>query len=238
MTDKRGKTFLPVVGAVAVIGLVVAIVVFSPQPEPKPPEQEPPAAESPGASETATGESETETSEQELGGWGSFTGGGEQILVRAEDAVRVTGHMQAETAEDNEKVLDEAGNRASIQYVGAPDNSCGKDADPASNAAIYEVDIDSAGTYYPWVRVWWKDSCGDSLFVVLQQGEEKEESFVITDGTHEWWHWLRVSDGEGIQLQKGTLTVKVQNREDGARLGRILFSTSDYESYMPSTPEG
>ena len=61
---------------------------------------------------------------------------------------------------------------------------------------------------------------------------------VGTDGTHEWWHWLRVTDAGGIKLDKGTITVKVQNREDGARLGRILFATRDYESYMPSTPEG
>ena len=31
---------------------------------------------------------------------------------------------------------------------------------------------------------------------------------------------------------------KVENREDGARLSRVLFSMKDYETYKPDGPEG
>lgn len=238
MTPEPKKTLLPLIGAAAVIGLVVAVVLFGPRPEPKPPQNEPPAPQSAEKPKTESEPQTDENTEQDLGGWGSFTGGTDRILVRAEEAEEVIGNMQAGTAPDNEKVLDEAGKRASIQFVGAPDMSCGKDAEPAANAAVYKVEVDSAGTYYPWVRVWWKDSCGDSMFVVLQQGEDKDKRYVITDGTHEWWHWMQVPVAGGIELQKGTLTVRVENREDGARLGRILFTTGDFDSYVPSTPEG
>jgi hypothetical protein len=237
MPQERRKQLLPIFGLVAVIGLVGAVVVFNPGPKSELSRKENP----PSQAEGATGENpevEAEAAEEGLGGWGSFGSETTTILIRAEEAENVTGNMELGTADDNEKVLNDAGERASTQYVGAPDNSCGKDAKPSANAAVFQTEIDSAGTYYPWVRVWWKDSCGDSLGVVLQQGDGKEVQYVVTDGTHKWWHWLPIAGAKGVELQKGQLTVRVENREDGARLGRILFATRDYESYMPSTPEG
>ena len=41
-----------------------------------------------------------------------------------------------------------------------------------------------------------------------------------------------------VELAQGVHTVTVENREDGARLSRILFSTKDYATSVPTTPEG
>ena len=235
MSDKQRKSLTTIVGAVAVIGLVAAVYIFTPRPEAESSTTE---ADTGKSAQIEAAENSEEGGDEELAGWGSYTTETESILIRAEDAEKVRGKMQLATAPDNPEVTDESGERAGIQYVGAADNSCGKDANPADNAAVFKVTIESSGTYYPWARVWWKDSCGDSLAILLKSGQGEEREFTITDGTHEWWHWLPVAGSGGVQLDPGTYTLVVENREDGARLGRILLVTQDYETYMPTTPEG
>ena len=147
--------------------------------------------------------------------------------------------MTLATAPDNEKVLDDTGQRAEVHFVWVEDKACAKGEDPADHKALFELEVEEPGLYYPWARVWWTDSCGDSIVVSIQCEDEQEPTrWEITDGTHAWWHWLRLAGSGGVELKRGTYAVIVENREDGARLSRILFSGSDYESHMPSTPEG
>jgi hypothetical protein len=47
-----------------------------------------------------------------------------------------------------------------------------------------------------------------------------------------------VAGEAGLQLEKGTYRLIVKNREDGARLSRVLFCARSYAVYKPETPEG
>jgi hypothetical protein len=163
---------------------------------------------------------------------------GPTVVVKAEDVKKLIGEMLSDTALDNEKEHDSSGNRARVVFVGVPDKACQKGHESDSKA-IFELEISQDATYYPWARVWWSDSCGDSLAIRLRhRTDQKETSFVITDGTYEFWHWLPVAGSKGLPLKQGIYDIIVENREDGARLSRILFTTQDYETFMPTTPEG
>jgi len=161
------------------------------------------------------------------------------LLVKAEEVLELQGKMKVGTDLDNERGLAADGNRAAVHFVWVEDKACEEGEDPAQHRAVFELRVDKAGTYYPWARVWWTDSCGDSIVVLIQhEGDAAPTRWEITDGTHEWWHWLRLAGSDGVELKEGSYTVTVENREDGARLSRILFSERSYKAYMPSAPEG
>ncbi len=109
--------------------------------------------------------------------------------------------------------------------------------DAEQHEAVFVLNVPRAGTYYPWARVWWQDSCGDSLYVVLER-EGAAQEYVLQDGTHKSWHWLPVTGPVGLKLTAGDYRLTVRNREDGARLSRILLAPKDFRTYKPETPEG
>ena len=171
------------------------------------------------------------------GGWTSFQSR-RSLIIKAEEAKQLLGKMKLDTGLDNEKVLDASGRRAQVTFIEVPDEACEKGKESESKAS-FEMKVEQAGTYYPWARAWWKDSCGDSMVVILrlQGASQKPLELLITDGTYQFWHWVAMAGSQGLKLEKGTYDVIAENREDGARLSRILFSTQDYESHMPTTPD-
>ncbi len=116
----------------------------------------------------------------------------------------------------------------------------GEKAEPDAelHAAVFVLNVPQSGTYYPWARVWWQDSCGDSLYVVLEREGAAAQEYVLQDGTHKSWHWLPVTGPVGLKLTAGDYRLTVRNREDGARLSRILLAPKDFRTYKPETPEG
>jgi len=168
------------------------------------------------------------------------------ILVRAESAKELRGLMTLEECADNKDIVTPLGQRLRVKYVWCKDDGRvdreGEPGGPANpsqeHAAVFELVVPETRAYYPWARVWWEDSCGDSIIVLLtpEGGETKE--FVVQDGTLQWWHWVPVAGQGGLLLQQGTYRLLVKNREDGARLSSILFCTKRYEVYKPETPEG
>ena len=84
--------------------------------------------------------------------------------------------------------------------------------------AVYEFEIAQPGRYRFWGRAWWPNSCGNSFTWILND----DNPFVFgRGGTHEHWHWVR---GMMVTLQPGRHTLRVLNREDGARLDQILIT--------------
>ncbi len=230
----RLRSYAIVVPVVVLIAALVATVVFPPRPR----------VGLPGSRGTVPGTGDAAPDENPGGqesGLAAWTAspGSPPLLMRAEDVEKLYGKMKLTAGPDNENVLDDAGRRASVDFVWVEDKACAKGEDPAVHRARFELVVDEPGTYYPWARVWWKDSCGDSLAVSIQhQDDEEPTRWQITDGSHQWWHWLCLAGSGGVELKRGTYAVVVENREDGARLSRILFSRKEYESYMPSSPEG
>lgn len=98
-----------------------------------------------------------------------------------------------------------------------------------SGNTVYKFKVPAAGVYRLWVRANWYDSCGDSFFVVVDDGPQ---SWVGEDGTYQKWHWVK---GKTYQLSAGVHTIRFQNREDGAKLDQFLL-TNDLR-YVPTRIE-
>lgn len=154
--------------------------------------------------------------------------------------------MTLERCLDNNDVSAASGERLEVSYVWCrEDGRAEEDAGPAEGsvssaeqAAVFDLVVPETRTYYPWARVWWEDSCGNSIIVSLQGEGEQAHEFVVQGGTLQWWHWLPVAGEAGLELKRGTYRLLVRNREDGARLSRVLFCTKRYDVYKPETPEG
>ena len=235
MTPENTKTsYLPVIATALLAAAVAGVVILSPGLNSG-------STETPHSNSPAGPPEETGTDPQpgnDLGGWGAVTRV-RKIVVDAAEADKFSGKMQLAEGEDNKNVTDASGRRASVQYVHVPNKACAKGENPADHQAVFHLTVPESGTYYPWARVWWMNSCGDSVGIKIRREDQKAVGeFEITDGTHEWWHWLALTGPEGVKLEEGSYVVVVENREDGARLSRILFTQRDYETYKPSTPEG
>lgn len=228
--ESNKKSYAATLAALAIIAAIIAVLAFAPRPD----------SGNGGGNEpaVATGNAIDPGDEEiDFGAWTIQPVAG--LLLKAEDALELRGKMKLERAEDNKGVLDAGGDRAAVQFVLVEDEACGENEDPSLHAATFELRVDKAGVYYPWARTWWMDSCGDSISVAIQlQDSQTPTKWEITDGTYEWWHWLALAGSDGVELKQGVYTVTVENREDGARLSRILFSTRDYETSVPTTPEG
>lgn len=177
--------------------------------------------------------------------WARFKPGAD-ILARAEDVLELRGLMTRDEGPDNKGLVTASGEPVRVAYVWCKDDGhAEKDRDKETgppevedHSAVFSLTVPETRLYYPWARVWWEDSCGNSIFVVLEHEGQKVQEYVVQDGTCEWWHWLPVTGESGLQLEKGTYRLTVRNREDGARLSRILFCTRSYAVYKPETPEG
>jgi len=93
---------------------------------------------------------------------------------------------------------------------------------PAVNGdAILSVDIPDDGTYFLWCWVWWPDGCGNSFGVSLDDAP----AFTFgEDATYKSWHWVKSPPKlKQLDLTKGTHSLRISNREDGAVVDQILF---------------
>jgi hypothetical protein len=104
-----------------------------------------------------------------------------------------------------------------FKAVGANDASGNKaleiplDSGKGVGHALYEVDVESAGSYELTARVYWRDGCSNSLGFTIrgQKGTVASELF-------DCWHDLRCR--KSFRLPAGRSTLKVRNLEDGVRL--------------------
>jgi hypothetical protein len=196
------------------------------------------------AAPEATSATPAATSPSAAGAWAQYRPAS-GLVVRAEDEVELRGLMTLEQCPDNKGVLTAAGEPATVKYVWCKDDGHTKAeageasrTPPQEHSAVFELSVPETRTYFPWARVWWEDGCGNSMFVVLEREGQKAQEFVVEDGTFQFWHWLPVAGETGLPLEKGTYRLVVKNREDGARLSRILFCTRSYAVYKPETSEG
>ena len=90
--------------------------------------------------------------------------------------------------------------------------------------ASYNFEIKKKGVYYLWMRVWWIDSCGNSITAIVDGGEGKDKPFTIgQDGTYKSWHWVNAK--VRLPLDTGRHTLLLKNREDGIKIDQIIFSS-------------
>jgi hypothetical protein len=124
-------------------------------------------------------------------------------------------------------------------YTVVPDGT-GIISDPSSEQAgyaEYNFNAPVAGNYIIWGRVIANDSASDSFFVMMDGGQAL--TWHTKKGETGTWTWDVVSkrnyDDErdasnplSYRLEAGTHTLRIQQREDGAKIDRILI-TDDME---------
>jgi len=93
---------------------------------------------------------------------------------------------------------------------------------------VYKVNVSQAGTYVFWFRAHWYDACGNSFFVII----DNKPAVFVEDSTYQVWHWVK---GPSVALAAGEHTIRIQNREDGAKLDQFLLINSI--QYVPTRIE-
>jgi len=93
---------------------------------------------------------------------------------------------------------------------------------------VYKINVPSSGTYQFWGRTNWYDGCGNSFFVVV----DSNPSTYFTDATYGRWHWVK---GAKFTLSAGQHTIRIQNREDGAKLDQWMLINNT--RYVPTNAE-
>ncbi len=94
--------------------------------------------------------------------------------------------------------------------------------------ARYKVNVPTAGVYQLWARTWWYDACGNSFFIIV----DAKPAVYVEDATYQTWHWVK---GPKLTLTAGQHTIRMQNREDGARMDQFMLINST--QYVPTRVE-
>jgi len=101
--------------------------------------------------------------------------------------------------------------------------------------AEFDIEIPERGSYCVWVRVRWRDSCGNSLSIMVDGGQT---ALLGEDHIYGAWHWVRAGGPrpEKFLLDAGPHRVTLLEREDGIAFDQVLFTKDG--RYTPSAPVG
>ena len=142
-------------------------------------------------------------------------GGPDNTVINAADYESLEGPLEEEEHEEF------AGGKALF----LPDTVLGKPAELKAKVT-YKFSVPKAGTYKIWIRHWWKDECGNSLFLVFDGGPRM---LFGDDGTVNHWRWpppLKMT----VELDAGEHTLEIIPREDGLKFDQIVI-TPDEDFY-------
>ncbi len=96
--------------------------------------------------------------------------------------------------------------------------------------ALYVINVPASGTYQFWGRCWWYDACGNSFSILVDSTSVTSKTPYVTDQTFRKWHWVA---GPKLRLTKGVHKIRIQNREDGARMDQWLLTTTPKNRWVP-----
>lgn len=155
----------------------------------------------------------------------AFAGSG-KIVLEAESATEVKPHFQVKSTKSKSV--------SGGKYLDVPDRSCGENKEDLRGTATYTIHVKETGAYKLWLRVWWLDGCGNSVWAQIDgkpQASGHEKGLVIgEDGTYKRWGW-RTAKKFKFRLKAGDHKLVLYVREDGPRIDQILL-TKDAE-YIP-----
>jgi len=153
-----------------------------------------------------------------------------KLLLRASDAPTLAGQMlHVSTGADGAELP------PAEQYVFVKDKSLPKEGDPKVHRATWQADLPADGAYNVWVYAWWFDSCGNSVYLNIDNGGAAvlPDQKMGDDDVVKTWHWVPL--GVALKLKAGASTIVLKCREDGARIGAVLLTT---KGAVPQGPEG
>lgn len=113
-------------------------------------------------------------------------------------------------------------------------------ADDLPGKAIYNFDVPRDDTYYINLRAQWVDTCGDSVWVKIDDSEYitlTDQGGYITKTSYSMaWHQLQQSGTlKGFELKQGRHKLTMSVRQNGPSLHRWVITTD--ASPLPSTAE-
>jgi len=96
--------------------------------------------------------------------------------------------------------------------------------------AFYDFEAPREGDYYIFLRAQWMDSCGDSVFLRVDDGPYRmieDTEGQASRGVYQWaWHPLRAKgEPQAMHLAGGKHRFELATREDGPKFDRILLAT-------------
>jgi hypothetical protein len=147
----------------------------------------------------------------------------DKIVVEAEKYISITPSMVKTTTTN-----DTVSNHGFIQIPLKRPHATSETGPSDNGACTYKINISQNGTYTIWLRANWYDSCGNSFFVII----DNKPAVYIESSTYLVWHWVK---GPSLSLSAGSHTIKIQNREDGAKLDQFLLINNS--RYVPTRIE-
>ncbi|NQT18474.1 MAG: hypothetical protein HQ592_02125 [Planctomycetes bacterium] len=104
-------------------------------------------------------------------------------------------------------------------------------AEELRGKVVFNFEIEESDKYMLWARVNWLDGCGNSFYVVMDDGPIIK---LGGGGTYRSWQWINIKGKDGkFRLSKGKHTLEIRNREDGASLDQILLTMDLDEDAQP-----
>ncbi len=96
--------------------------------------------------------------------------------------------------------------------------------------ASYVFDAPRKDAYYVYLRAKWRDNCGNSVWVKIDDGtwfNLEDEAGLVSEKNYAWdWHPLWVGGApKAFELSKGPHTLWFNVREDGPKLDQWVIST-------------
>jgi hypothetical protein len=142
--------------------------------------------------------------------------GGANTFIEAERSTHRGGRFQ--------EISDSS--RSAGAYMAIPGSGMQKDA---GTFLSFDLSVTGGTTFYVWLLGYGSDGSTDSFFVQADGGTLT--AAVITQGS---WKWKRVSGV--LALADGQHTLKISDREDGARIDKLLLTQN--KSYVPTGQGG
>lgn len=112
--------------------------------------------------------------------------------------------------------------RSKGMYMAIPGD--GMHEDPGT-FLTFEIDVTKGGRFSVWLLGYGREGSGDSFFVQVGKGTQ-----VSAHLSNDEWGWKEAS--KSISLEQGRHSFKIKNREDGARVDKILLTTD--HDYTPT----
>lgn len=104
----------------------------------------------------------------------------------------------------------------------------GREGAPYPGFARYTYSVPSTAEYTVWVRVYWVDDCGNSLYIGFG---DSGDLLPVESPNCGQWVWVQLRDAEmkpaRVRLEQGEHSLVICNREDNVYFDQILIRRAD-----------
>ncbi len=164
---------------------------------------------------------------------------GTHVCIEAESSTNIVSLMQigAKDQISTNKAWSAVAGASAEKYIEIPQASVtnvpakteAKVTPPLPGKVSYDIQASDSGPHQLWCRVWWLDTCGNSVSI----GVDGQRAFSFgQDRTFKRWHWVKAPARlKQLTLSEGTHSIVISAREDGIRVDQILLT--DDEDYVP-----